>query len=228
MVLQKPLNIEKYGNHSNSLRENLKTLINIHSTSEAELARKTAIPQATLNKILLGNTEDPRASTLRILANFFDVTIGQIIGVEPLNLVQNTDSIRPFLRQDLHPIPVIEWNKLSSWIFERKVSSSHVFEKWVVTEQKISDLAFAVKSQPFMQPVFRENSILIIDPKAEQSDGSYIIVSIDGCHPTIRKLSIDGGDTYLTPIQFSIPPSKWTKNHKLVGVIVEEKLNHSS
>src|SRR5579863_3717042 len=55
-------------------------------TKEAELARQVGIPQTTINRLLLGGTSDPRAYTLKPIADFFGVTIGQLCGFEPLSI----------------------------------------------------------------------------------------------------------------------------------------------
>ena len=65
------------------------TLINIWRAlmdqaglSEAELARQTNLPQTTINRLLLSGTSDPRANTLKPLADYFGVTIGQLCDFE--------------------------------------------------------------------------------------------------------------------------------------------------
>ena len=48
--------------------------------SLTSLARRTGLNQPTLYKIISGETEDPRISTLLALAKFFDVNVEELIG----------------------------------------------------------------------------------------------------------------------------------------------------
>ena len=51
--------------------------------SEAELARMTKLPQATINKILHQLTKDPRLSTMVLIAEALNVSITQLAGMSP-------------------------------------------------------------------------------------------------------------------------------------------------
>lgn len=53
--------------------------------SEYELAKKTGVPQPSINKILNGKNTNPKISTLRPLAQHFMITISELIGETPLN-----------------------------------------------------------------------------------------------------------------------------------------------
>ena len=58
---------------------NLYSLIQEHQINEAELSRRTGIPQPTLHKILSGKTTDPRISTLlQTLASYFNITLDNL------------------------------------------------------------------------------------------------------------------------------------------------------
>ena len=62
-----------------NLSINLYKQMQKYGISEAELARRTHIPQPTLHKILAGKTEDPRFSTMQQLAAFFDLTVDELV-----------------------------------------------------------------------------------------------------------------------------------------------------
>lgn len=49
-------------------------------TSLSSLARRTGVNQPTLHKIMSGETEDPRLSTMLALATFFDVSVEELVG----------------------------------------------------------------------------------------------------------------------------------------------------
>lgn len=60
----------------------LRVLMN--GMSESELSRKTKIPKTTINRLLSGQTPDPRISTVAALAKYFNISIEQLIGEKPL------------------------------------------------------------------------------------------------------------------------------------------------
>lgn len=52
--------------------------------SANQLALKSGIPQPTITRILNGESLDPDTATLRPLAEYFSVTVGQLRGEEPI------------------------------------------------------------------------------------------------------------------------------------------------
>src|SRR5579863_1046611 len=86
-----------------NLSSTLKSLMKNSALSEAELARKTHIPQATINRILLGGTIDPRASTLRALARIFEISVDELLG-EP------SSGISQEVLENVTYIPILTWS----------------------------------------------------------------------------------------------------------------------
>jgi|SRR3990167_4637252 len=71
------------------LMENLSTILS-HLMSEkgiksAELARKTGIGQPVVYRLMTGVTENPQVLTLKPIADFFGVSLDQLLGLSPLN-----------------------------------------------------------------------------------------------------------------------------------------------
>lgn len=57
------------------LRRNLVYLIDKHETNPTALARATGVPQPTIYRILKGESDDPRTSTIQPLADYFGMTV---------------------------------------------------------------------------------------------------------------------------------------------------------
>lgn len=53
--------------------------------SENELARQTGVNQPTINRILKGESREPKLRNLQRLADFFGVTVPQLRGEEPMD-----------------------------------------------------------------------------------------------------------------------------------------------
>ena len=63
--------------------QNIRRMMNQFKVTEAEVSRRTHVPQPTIHKILSGKTTDPRASTLKSLADYFKISIDELVtGVE--------------------------------------------------------------------------------------------------------------------------------------------------
>lgn len=67
----------------NKLAENLRALMAVESLSENQLSRNTGVPQPTIHRILSRRVADPRDSTVRPLADYFEVTVEQLRTILP-------------------------------------------------------------------------------------------------------------------------------------------------
>lgn len=70
--------------HNTTISEILLTLIKTTEITEAHLAKIIGMPRATINKIATGKIVNPRSSTLNLIAKYFNITIDQLVGNEPL------------------------------------------------------------------------------------------------------------------------------------------------
>src|SRR5579863_2694446 len=123
--------------------------------SESELARQVDLPQTTINRLLLGGTSDPRANTLKPIADFFGVTIGQLCGFEPLSIHRIAGTLNYLNRKAWQFIPMIDWEQVKSWNFTKKNITPLQHKHWIGTERLLSDNSFALCSLSFMEPRFR-------------------------------------------------------------------------
>ena len=193
---------------------------------ESELARQTGLPQTTINRLLIGDTSDPRANTLKPIAKFFKVTIGQILGEEPISLDRISGSFHANNREAWINVPIISWEDALSWIFRKETYDIHSHKKWIITERPVGTSSFAIISKTFMEPRFRKNSILIVDPNSDYQDGKFVVVTLDNRNVTVRQLTYDSSEVYLKHFDTTIPTIKLNNNiHKILGVIVEARID---
>lgn len=190
---------------------NLRRLMVASNVSEAEIARKTSIPQPTIHKILTGKTSDPRASTLSALASFFNVSIDE--------LVTGQES-RGFVRK-INNLPIISWEQAIK--FEEVISNLQPsnWDKWVVTEPLPSN-CFALLSKPSMEPRFPKGTALVIDPNLKPEDGDILLVYYpDTNEATMREISIDGPSVLLSCLYGASSSEQLTNNIKTLGVLIK-------
>ncbi len=93
-----------------SIKEILTLLVDLHDLNESELSRNSKVSQPTIHRLLSGATPDPRMSTLKLLAKYFQVTIGQLVGVEPLPCNEAKPHAKHLIR-----LPLISWEQAHQW-----------------------------------------------------------------------------------------------------------------
>jgi SOS-response transcriptional repressor LexA len=208
------------------LHEVLTQLMQEVTVNEAELARKTDIPQPTLHRILSGATKSPRGSSLAPLANFFSVTINQLMGVDelPEDRVKGTHNSRIY---GWTPVPLINWKQASIWEKFQSELRSQTWSDWASTDLTVSDSAFAIRvNGDAMAPTFIEGTILIIDPEVEANNRDYVIVASAGRESaTFRQMLLDGDDQYLRAINNEFRTMQVEKGNKIMGTLVQARMD---
>ena len=190
---------------------------------ESELARQTGLPQATINRVLLGGTNDPRGSTLKPIAAFFNITIGQLLGEEPLDQLQPHSNYTP-TRESSNPVPILSWEEAINWQTIKHEINAANHTDWIVIEKEIDPDAFAVRSNASLEPIFPKGAILIFSTKKEYVDGTYVLVNFNN-NIALKKIIINE-DVYLEHIfNKNIPPTKLDNNKsKIIGQLVETRI----
>lgn len=209
------------------LHEVLEKLMEEVAINEAELARKTDIPQPTLHRILSGATKSPRGNSLAPLANFFSVTINQLMGVDPLpeDRVAGTHNTRIY---GWTPVPVISMEEAANWgKFQTELRSQN-WKNWVSTDLSVSDAAFAVMVKgDAMSPTFNEGTILVIEPELKPKNRDYAVVAIKGhTNAVFKQYLIDGDDTYLKSINDEFRTIQVDKSNTIIGTLVQARTDY--
>ena len=205
-----------------ALLANLQKLMKKTALNEADLSRQTGIPQATLHKILSGKTEDPRASTLKILSDFFDVSIDTL-------MFGNTKTIRPTIKTSAiaaQSIPLLSWKECINAEQLTQNLNAKNWNKWTVSDF-FSTEGYALASKPSMEPRFPKGTLLFIDPTASVQDGDFVVVLYPTTEEaTLRELSIDGPTRILLPINDHAEATQWNSSIKLLGVLVRSSFQY--
>lgn len=214
------LTVKTQSTQHDFLLSNLQKLMRKAGLNEAALARQTRIPQATLHKILSGKTEDPRASTLKILSDFFNLSIDALM-FSNTDVQATSTSVAP-----VQSVPLISWKECINLKLTLHDLNTRNWEKWAVSDF-YSAHGYALSSKPSMEPRFPKNTILFIDPDALPQDGDFVVVHYPATHEaTLRELSIDGPVHLLLPINDHSEPTRWDDNIKLLGVLVRSSFQY--
>lgn len=201
-----------------TLAHNLRALLKQRDFSESEVAEKLDLPVMTIRRIVSGETTDPRISTLKLIADFFEVTIDSLIDTAS-KAAPLTNKNQPLF------IPILDWTT-ATIMRSIKDINLHLWKDWhpvILGDQYSLDSGvFALKTRPSMQPRFPVGTLLIIDPNETPTDGDIVLVKLKKEKElSLRELVIDPPKWQLQPI---IPGSEilfYEKSqHKIVGVVI--------
>lgn len=197
--------------NQHSLAETLTDLIEREiKLTPAALARKLGIPTNKITRILNGDVTDPKASTLLQIANYFDITIEQLLGLAPI--------VREGTSQGLtatQALPIFELSQPEKMTKE--------WYRWVPNDIAGDYFTLALDTDLY-EPTFQQNSLLIINRDVAPDDRSYILIkkNDNSRHYLIKKYVQEGDQSYLYPINPKLPVEIFDKKlYTVVGVILE-------
>lgn len=209
----------KLNNDALSLSENLRLLFDKNKLNANQIAQALGIPMMTVRRLLLGETADPRISTLKLIADYFDVTVDSLIDNNFHASINASKHTQPVF------VPILNWKVAATMDNTDEVDLSQ-WNEWQpisLTEgNSISEQAFALESRPSMYPRFPQETLFIIDPSVTPTDGDIVLVNIKKHNElTLRELIIDPPDWQLQPIVSGSSSFGYSEaEHHIVGVNV--------
>lgn len=205
-----------------NLHQILRALMDEMNLSESELARRTQVGQPVIHRILSGETDNPRVATLSQIANYFSISISQLIGDAPLpeNRLPGTHNHSTHAWSQ---VPLLNWEQAIHWPNQR--SSIHS-PSMVATDLPVGKDAFALKvKDATMAPRFVEGIILIIDPDRNPEDRDFAVLSMAGQkHAIFKQILKDGHDIYLKPLNPDFKTMLMdTTQCRIIGTIIQAR-----
>lgn len=210
-----------------SIADNLSILIRKNNTNISQLAQTLNLPTMTIRRLLSGETEDPRLSTLKMIANHFNVSIDQLISDHPQNSLLSSTSTYAF------SVPKLTWEQLPKLI-PFQLSNFINWNNWqpvsLQNNQVLSKLSFSLDSRPSMHPRFPKGTIFIIDPQIKPTDGDIILIQIkDNNEFTLRELIIDPPDWHLSSLVANSTTINFSEHkHTIIGTSAMTMLFNSN
>ena len=202
-----------------SITDTLSDLLRKNNLSSNQLANILGMPPMTIRRLLSGETEDPRLSTLKIISDYFGVSIDVLAGDNSQKLLMPSKKVASYL------VPRINWDCLST-IKNINEVDFNTFNEWqsvsLNEQDTISKSTFALESKPSMYPRFPSGSIFIIDPKIIPTDGDIVLIKIKSSNSvTLRELVIDPPVWQLLGLTTNSKPLDYHESeHEIVGVNV--------
>lgn len=204
------------------LGENLRRLLFERKKKPADLSRALDIPSPTIHRLITGKSMRPYRSSLEPIANYFSITVNQLLGEEPLN-DQYIEKPNIHLNNSNTSIPIYQWSSLPN--LEQATPIQNIIAN------NASSKAFAlVMPDTSMDPIFPINSILIFDPEIKARDRSYVLVFIqENKHFVFRQILIDVDHMYLKPLNPDLSAFKMRLLHNgdmIIASLIESRIDH--
>lgn len=203
----------------------LNRVLTKHGISESELSRQIGAPRATINRLVSGRTPDPRASTLQAIADFFNISVDQLLGKQPLYSNFNQDIIATTNKS----LPIIDWEEAKNWESLIKQLKSDNSFSWVAGDQSMENGLFALKlSGEAMWPQFQEGTILFVDPKKQIKNKDFVVSYVKkNDEIVLRQLTLEGKYRFLKAINPIFPIIQMGNQDEIIGVVVQARNSYS-
>ncbi|APS58081.1 LexA family transcriptional regulator [Piscirickettsia salmonis] len=194
---------------NNLLIKNIKMILEYRGLTQAYLYKNSNVPQSVINKILSGETPNPRVSTVLEIAACLGIKVGDLFTEISIDSLDKTVKIPMY---NIDDITSIKKEKPIRYVWS---NAKNVTNKCFATEQKDSS----------MSPIIPIDSLLIIDPSKEARDGDYILLLV-GKNILLRRY-LDAGDTkyyeLLNP-KFDGIKKEMTKKNRILVVTISVEL----
>ena len=202
-----------------AIADNLRILFKKHKMTDNEVATALDIPAMTIRRLVLGETTDPRISTLKLIADYFRITVDTLVSNNHQAILEFSGQNKP------HFVPLLDWATAEKIKTIKEIDLS-TWQAWhpisVGQNYTMGDNAFALESRPSMYPRFPQGTIFIIDPDTDPSDGDIVLVRINKNNElTLRELIIDPPEWQLHPIVPGSSILHYPDNqYKIAGVVL--------
>ena len=210
-----------------NISDSLRSLMDELKMTEAKLARSTGIPQPTLHRILSGATRSPRGDALSKLANFFSVTISQLMGLDPLPTNRLPGMHNPHVRT-WQSIPLVTLDEVASVSPQAEADlTGQKWAHWTTTDVQTTTLTFAINvNNDSLNPRFPSGTVLVIEPDLTPEDRDFLVIKTAGARmATVKQLLLDGQDHYLKPLNPDFQTIMMNTDHHIVGVVLQVRMD---
>tara|TARA_R110001606_G_scaffold92505_1_gene205696 strand:- start:790 stop:1440 length:651 start_codon:yes stop_codon:yes gene_type:complete len=198
--------------------------------TQAELAKHVGISQQSLQKIEDGRTQNPRkllnlAKALHCDAEWLLLGTASEVRENTSSYTNHKNPSQP-LKTNLRPIittlQAAQWPNTAELDIEKS--------NWLETPEPTSKAAFwlNVMGDSMMSPSgisVPEGYLILVEPSLIAKSGDLIIAKIaDSKDVTFKKLVIDAGRTYLTPLNPNYRPIEVPNDLAVIGVVTQARI----
>jgi SOS-response transcriptional repressor LexA len=225
------LDIHKCIEDEMSIATRLGELMRIKDWSEGELSRRSTVPQPTINRILSGESDSPRKSTVSKLARPLGVTPEWLLfGGGSANIAATSQPHR-----EERQYPLISWVAAGALAESSDEFQPGQAEEFIESNENAGRHGYwlEVKGQSMVSPgegpSFMPKMRILVQPEGFDvvSGKFYIAKMLDTGETTFKRYVRDAGSEYLEPLNPSFGTLKMDDRIVLIGRVIDAKLPKS-
>lgn len=183
---------------------NLKAIREQKGITQTALANHLGVVRSTVCQYEKGNRE-PDSETLKKIAEFFNVSVDYLLGVEPKLSIDTTDTAKikkdPAIQDevelnDVYPIPL-----LGSVVAGVPIEAQEDLQGYVYINYKPKEEYFALRvhGDSMINAGIRDKSVLIVHKQAWANCGDIVVAMLNG-EQTVKRLKVFGDNhNFLMP-----------------------------
>jgi len=191
----------------------------LRKLSQKAVAEKVGISQPTLSELERGESDGTKF--IVELAEALSVRVGWLkngegnLDADPV--LDNNVTPGPYVGGE---VPLISWVQAGNWQEAVDNYQPGYAEETVTATVQVKRHTFALRVKgDSMEPDFRQDDILIVEPEMEPEPGDLVVVKNGDNEATFKKLVQDGGDWYLKPLNPAYPTKLLHEGMRIVGVV---------
>lgn len=207
----------------NTLNRVLVKLMAECEIDDVKLSKYTDVPISTIARMRLKPDANPTISSLTPIANFFNISVDQLLGYCPISNDRLPGSHNP-ITYTSSLLPVIEWSDTLSYVKNEHDEMKYKISNWVSSEELFSDEAFAVIVRTNSYGLFvKENSLILVDPASKIKDGCIaLFTSTETSKIFLRYVIMDCDSVYTKSINPEIKGTSIIQSdYVLLGIVAE-------
>lgn len=201
----------------------MKQLLQHTKMSGNALARDLNFPPPTITRLVTGGVKDPRASTLIAIADYFNITVDQLLGREHLPKTFTLSDNKETTPKPHLSIPVLNTSQVIH--YQEYLNNPTEWLRWQSNHESLDNkYAFAMQlKNDLYQPVFNKGTLVIIDPKVTPESDDYVLVAFTGdANGIIKRYVAEGRHKSLHALNPDLKTIPFeTDDCSIIGVIIE-------
>ncbi|MCP4100750.1 MAG: hypothetical protein GY750_04895 [Lentisphaerae bacterium] len=202
-----------------NVSENLSLIIEQTDTNIKTLADNIDETYISVYRIIEGVTKKPKKDILKKIAEHYQISLEQLIGLKPIPWLESFTKERR--------VPIYGWTQPVSrcdWVAEEL---DGIYRSTTITD-KAGPNTFALEIKDHsMELAFKKDTIVSVDPDKEVTDRCFAVVSLHNSPSWIvREVIIDGTDHFLGSTNVrsqDLEMRLMGENDKYIGIVIEAK-----
>jgi SOS-response transcriptional repressor LexA len=190
----------------------------------ATLAGRFGMSKQNLSAIERGVTNEFKGSTSVAIAQYLGVPVAEVVSERTPRRKRGMNTSIEYGPAIQRHLPLITWKQAGVWVVNRDGISPKDIETSYPCPVACSPESYVLRVRgPGMEPKFRSGELIFVDPKAEISDGRYVIAMIEGSEdPIFKQIVYEGSRRFLRSVNASYPEPiiELGTTVKILGVVV--------